>query len=65
MCPICLSTAAMIAAGAASTGGLGALVMQTLLGTVGAANAEGSGQAGLPYASEQDDDNATIPEIGR
>jgi hypothetical protein len=33
MCPACLSTLALIAAGAASTGGLTALVVQKLRGT--------------------------------
>jgi len=30
MCPACLTTAALIAAGASSTGGIAALVMRTL-----------------------------------
>jgi len=40
MCPACLTTVALIAAGASSTGGLGALVMRTLRGKSGGENAE-------------------------
>ncbi len=40
MCPVCLSTVAMIAAGASSTGGLTALVMRTLRPKSGAENAD-------------------------
>jgi len=39
MCPACLTTVALIAAGASSTGGLTALVMRTLRGKSGAENA--------------------------
>jgi hypothetical protein len=65
MCPVCLSTAAMIAAGASSTGGLGALVLRTLRGKGDAGNAEGSGAADLPHPSEHYDDNAAILETER
>ena len=40
MCPACLTTVALIAAGASSTGGLGAFVMRTLRGKGGAKNAD-------------------------
>ena len=40
MCPACLTTVALIAAGASSTGGLTALVMRTLRPRSGAENAE-------------------------
>jgi len=36
MCPACLTTVALIAAGASSSGGLGALVLKTLRGKAGA-----------------------------
>jgi hypothetical protein len=39
MCPACLTTVALIAAGASSMGGLTALVMRTLRGKSGAENA--------------------------
>ena len=39
MCPACLTTVALIAAGASSTGGLTALVMRTLRGKINAENA--------------------------
>jgi hypothetical protein len=39
MCPACLTTVALIAAGASSTGGLGAFVMRTLRGKGGAKSA--------------------------
>jgi carbamate kinase len=32
MCPVCISTTAMMIAGASSTGGLGALLAKTFLG---------------------------------
>jgi hypothetical protein len=41
MCPACLTTVALIAAGASSTGGLAALVMRTLRGKSGAENVDG------------------------
>jgi len=40
MCPACLTTVALIAAGASSTGGLTAFVMRTLRGKSGAENAD-------------------------
>jgi hypothetical protein len=40
MCPACLTTVALIAAGASSTGGLGAFVMKTLRGKSRAENAD-------------------------
>jgi len=40
MCPACLTTVALIAAGASSTGGLTALVMRTLRAKSGAENAD-------------------------
>jgi hypothetical protein len=40
MCPACLTTAALIAAGASSTGGLAALVVKTLRGRSGRENAD-------------------------
>ena len=40
MCPACLTTVALIAAGASSTGGLGAFVMRTLRGKGGAQSVE-------------------------
>jgi hypothetical protein len=39
MCPACLTTVALIAAGASSTGGFAALVMRTLRGKSDAENA--------------------------
>ena len=39
MCPACLTTVALIAAGASSTGGLGAFVVRTLRGKGGAQDA--------------------------
>jgi len=40
MCPACLTTVALIAAGASSTGGLTAFVMRTLRAKSGAENAD-------------------------
>jgi len=40
MCPACLTTVALIAAGASSTGGVGAFVMRTLRGKGGSKNGE-------------------------
>jgi hypothetical protein len=40
MCPACLTTVALIAAGASSTGGLTALVMRTLRAKSAAENAD-------------------------
>ena len=40
MCPACLTTVALIAAGASSTGGLTALVVRTLRAKSGAENAD-------------------------
>jgi len=40
MCPACLTTVALIAAGASSTGGLGAFVMRILRGKGGANNGD-------------------------
>ena len=40
MCPACLTTAALIVAGASSSGGLGALMVKTLRGKAGAENAK-------------------------
>jgi hypothetical protein len=40
MCPACLATVALIAAGASSTGGLAALVVRTLRAKRGGANAD-------------------------
>ncbi len=40
MCPACLTTVALIAAGASSTGGVAALVIRTLRARRGADNAD-------------------------
>jgi hypothetical protein len=58
MCPACLTTVALIAAGASSTGGLAALVVRTLRPKSG-----GRDEANLPCPSASDD--ATPQETAR
>jgi len=65
MCPACLTTVALIAAGASSTGGLGALVLRTLRGTGDAGRAEGRGDADLPYPSDHFGDDVALQESDR
>ena len=57
MCPVCLTTVALIAAGASSTGGITALVMRTLR------HKDGSETTGLPYP--RDDQHETPVEMQR
>jgi hypothetical protein len=58
MCPACLTTVALIAAGASSTGGFTALVVRTLRSKSG-----GRDEADLPSPSASDD--ATLQETAR
>lgn len=51
MCPACLTTVALIAAGASSTGGIGALALRTLRGKGEARAADGQGVPDLPPAT--------------
>ncbi|HZF33679.1 MAG TPA: hypothetical protein VE914_07760 [Candidatus Angelobacter sp.] len=52
MCPACLTTVALIAAGASSTGGLGAIVMRTLRG-------EGGGEIAGPRSEPEVEPGST------
>lgn len=53
MCPACLSTMALIAAGAGSTGGLAALVLRKARRKPGARNSDHDAQAPLPENEEK------------
>ena len=54
MCPACFTTAALIAAGASSTGGLTALVIRALGGKSGAENADRQSQPEIEPCSTTD-----------
>jgi len=64
MCPACLTTAALVAAGASSSGGLAALALRTLCGTV---RDEASLLSPLAWWRRHDhsDDMATVMETDR
>ena len=62
MCPACLATVTLIAAGASSTGGIGALALRALRGKGEARDPEGRHAPGLPSPATSYGDDVAAQE---